>query len=85
MNEMTIRDCLQEPSLRDDPYAANLSQRFEETLFTPKQGDALFWQGQRVYGDDPVQDPALIRLPFVGHRRAEGTDADAQRVGPFNG
>ncbi|MEL6688448.1 MAG: phytanoyl-CoA dioxygenase family protein [Pseudomonadota bacterium] len=78
------RTCSQETSHRYDAYVQKLSERFEEKLFTPNEGDALFWHGQLIHGGYPVQNPDTTRLSFVVHHMAEGCDAGAHVVGPFN-
>jgi ectoine hydroxylase-related dioxygenase (phytanoyl-CoA dioxygenase family) len=78
------RTCDQATSQRYDAYVQGLAQRYEQKLFLPKAGGALFWHGQLIHGGHPVEDASTTRLSFVVHFTAEGTDVLDQVVGPFN-
>jgi ectoine hydroxylase-related dioxygenase (phytanoyl-CoA dioxygenase family) len=78
------RTASREDVARYDAHVLEIAQRYPRKLFTPRRGAALFWHGMLLHGGSPVTDQAATRKSFVIHYMAEGTNREAEIVGPFN-
>ncbi|MEE4659293.1 MAG: phytanoyl-CoA dioxygenase family protein [Halieaceae bacterium] len=78
------RTCDDAVSQRYDQYVTRLADHYRQTLFLPREGDALFWHGQLIHGGMAIEDPDTTRYSFVVHYMAQGTDVGAAVQGPVN-